>query len=312
MRQRAISVFTFSKKVVLEFIDDNVMKYGASLSYYTVFSLAPMLVIIISICGILFGHDAVQGQLYGEIKDLVGSQAALQIQDTIKNIHLTRETPFATAVSFIVLLIGGTGMFGEIQDSLNRIWGLKVKNKKTWWKLILSRLLSFSLIISLGFVLMVSLLLNALIAVVGDKLNKLVAGVDKVLIPIIDNLITFSITTLLFAVIFKVLPDAKIKWKDVMVGAFITAILFTLGKIGIGVYLGKSDMATIYGAAGSVIIIMIWAYYSSVILYLGAEVTKVYATQYGGKIQPSEFSEWIITEQIPVANATLKEEVLKS
>jgi membrane protein len=311
MKKKAIGIFTFTKKVVLEFLDDNVMKYGASLSYYTVFSLAPMLIIIISICGQFFGRDAVQGQVYGEIKDMVGSEAALQIQETIKNIHLTKDTPVATTISIIVLLIGGTAMFGEIQDSLNRIWGLKVKAKKTWWKLILSRLLSFSIIISLGFVLMVSLVLNAVIAIIGDRLNHLIAGVDQVFIPVIDNLVTFGITTLLFAVIFKVLPDAKIKWKDVTVGAFITAILFTLGKIGIGYYLGRSNMATIYGAAGSVIIIMVWAYYTSVILYLGAEVTKVYATQYGSKIQPSDFSEWIITEQIPVANATLKEEVLK-
>jgi membrane protein len=311
MRKKAIGIFTFIKKVVLEFMDDNVMKYGASLSYYTVFSLAPMLIIIISICGRLFGRDAVQGQVYGEIKDMVGSEAALQIQETIRNIHLTKDTPLATVISIIALFIGGTAMFGEIQDSLNKIWGLKVKARKAWWKLILSRLLSFSIIISLGFVLMVSLLLNALIAIIGDRLNRLIAGVERVFIPVIDNLITFAITTFLFAVIFKVLPDAKIKWKDVTVGAFITAILFTLGKIGIGFYLGSSDMATIYGAAGSVVIIMVWAYYSSVILYLGAEVTKVYATQYGGKIQPSEFSEWIITEQIPVANATLKEEVPK-
>ncbi|MEO6723089.1 MAG: YihY/virulence factor BrkB family protein [Ferruginibacter sp.] len=312
MKKKAIGIWTFTKKVVLEFMDDNVMKYGASLSYYTVFSLAPMLIIIISICGRIFGREAVQGQLYSEIKEMVGSQAAIQIQDMIKNIHLTKDSPVATTVSIIVLLVGGTGMFGEIQDSLNRIWGLKVKATKAWWKLILSRLLSFSLIISLGFVMMVSLLLNAVIAIVGDRLNNLVAGVDRVFIPVIDNLLTFTITTLLFAVIFKVLPDARIKWKDVTVGAFITAILFTLGKIGIGFYLGKSNLATIYGAAGSVVIIMIWAYYSSVILYLGAEVTKVYATQYGGKIQPSEFSEWIIIEQIPVANATLKEEVLST
>ena len=311
MKKKIIGFFHFVKMVVLEFFDDNVMKYGASLSYYTVFSLAPMLIIIIGICGYLFGREAVRGQVYSEIKDLVGSQAAVQIQDTIANIHLTKETPVATIVSLAVLLIGGTGIFGEIQDSLNRIWGLKIKTKKTWWKLILSRLLSFSLIISLGFVLMVSLVLNALIAVIGNRLNNLVSGIGKIFIPVIDNLLTFLITTLLFAVIFKVLPDAKIKWKDVTIGAFITAILFTLGKFGIGYYLGRSDLATIYGAAGSVVIIMVWAYYSSVILYLGAEVTKVYATQYGGKIRPNDYSEWVIIEKIPVANATLKEEVLK-
>lgn len=311
MKKHVIGLFQFIKKVVLEFFDDNVLKYGASLSYYTVFSLAPMIIIIIGICGLIFGRDAVQGQVYGEIKDLVGPAAAIQIQDTIKNIHLTKDTPVATVVSIVILLIGGTGIFGEIQDSLNRIWGLKIKARKTWWKLIVSRLLSFSIIICFGFVLMVSLLLNALIAVIGDRLNNVISGTEKFFIPMVDHMVTFSITTLLFAVIFKVLPDAKIKWKDVIVGALITAVLFTLGRIGIGFYLGRSNMATIYGAAGSVIIIMVWAYYSSVILYLGAEVTKVYATQYGGKIQPNDYSEWIITEQIPVANATLKEEVIK-
>ncbi|MEO5890372.1 MAG: YihY/virulence factor BrkB family protein [Ferruginibacter sp.] len=311
MKRKIAGIFLFIKKVILEFFDDNVLKYSASLSYYTVFSLAPVIIIIIAICGYIFGKDAIQGQIYGEIKDLVGSNAAIQIQETIKNTHLTKNTPVATLVSIVVLVIGGTAIFGEIQDSLNKIWGLKIKTKKVWWKLIFSRLISFSLIISLGFVLMVSLLLNALIAIIGNHLNKLFSGVGKIFIPVIDNLITFLITTLIFAVIFKVLPDAKIKWKDVSVGAFITAVLFTLGKIAIGWYLGRSNVATIFGAAGSVIIIMVWAYYSSVILYLGAECTKVYATQYGTKIQPSDYSEWIIIEQIPVANATLKEEISK-
>ena len=309
IKKKIIFLYHFVKQVIVEFVDDNVLKYSASLAYYTVFSLAPMLIIIISICGALFGREAVQGQIYGEIKDLVGGPAALQIQENIKNIHLTKDSPVATIFSAIVLVIGGTGIFGEIQDSLNKIWGLKVKTKKTWWKLILNRLLSFSLIISLGFVLIVSLVLNALIAIIGDRLNNLLSGVGKIFIPIIDNVLSFGITTLLFAIIFKVLPDAKIKWKDVSIGAVITAILFTLGKLGIGYYLGRSNMATIYGAAGSVIIIMLWAYYSSVILYLGAEFTKVYANEHGTKIQPSEYSVWVKIEEIPVSEVTLKKEV---
>ena len=309
MKQKIFSLYHFIKQVIMEFIDDNVMKYSASLAYYTVFSLAPMLIIIISICGWLFGKEAVQGQMYGEIKDLVGSAAALQIQENIKNIHLTKETPLATIFSIIVLVIGGTGIFGEIQDSLNRIWGLKVKTKKAWWKLVLNRLLSFSLILSLGFVLIVSLVLTALIAIIGDRLNHILSGASKIFVPLIDNALSFIITALLFAIIFKVLPDAKIKWKDVSIGAIITAVLFTLGKIGIGYYLGRSNMATIYGAAGSVIIIMLWAYYSSVILYLGAEFTKVYANGHGSKIQPNDYSVWIKIEEIPVAEVTLKKEV---
>ena len=309
MQKKAFSLYHFIKQVIVEFIDDNVMKYSASLAYYTVFSLAPMLIIIMAICGQLFGKEAVQGQMYGEIKDLVGSSAALQIQENIKNIHLTRSTPIATIFSIGVLLIGGTGIFGEIQDSLNKIWGLKVKTKKVWWKLILNRLLSFSLILSLGFVLIVSLVLNALIAIIGNRLNNLLSGLGKIFIPLIDNILSFTITTLLFAIIFKVLPDAKIKWKDVSIGSVITAALFTLGKFGIGYYLGRSNMATIYGAAGSVIIIMLWAYYSSVILYLGAEFTKVYANSHGTKIQPNDYSVWIKIEEIPVPEVTLKKEV---
>jgi len=285
------------------------LKYSASLAYYTVFSLAPMLIIMITICGALFGKEAIEGRVYVEIKDLVGGPAAMQIQDTIKNIHLTKNSPFASVFSIIVLIIGGTSIFGEIQDSLNKIWGLKVIAKKAWWKLIINRLLSFSLIISLGFVFIVSLLLNALISVIGIRLNNVLSGVGKIFIPLIDNVLSFSITTLLFAIIFKVLPDAKIKWKDITIGAFVTAILFTLGKWGIGYYLGRTNLASIYGAAGSVIIIMLWAYYSSVILYLGAEFTKVYANEHGASILPSEYSEWIKIKEIPVQEVTLKKEV---
>ncbi len=309
MDKKRFSILHFIKQVVAEFIDDNVLKYSAALAYYTVFSLAPMLIIMITICGILFGQEAVEGRIYIEIRGLVGSPAAIQIQETIKNLHLAKNSPLATVFSVIVLVIGGTGIFGEIQDSLNKIWGLKIIAKKAWWKLIINRLLSFSLIISLGFVLIVSLMLNALIAIVGNGLNNLLSGIGKIFIPIIDNVFSFGVTTLLFAIIFKVLPDAKIKWKDIMVGALITSVLFILGKFCIGYYLGRTNLASVYGAAGSVIIIMLWAYYSSLILYLGAEFTKVYANEHGTQIQPTDYSEWIKIKEIPVAEVTLKKEV---
>lgn len=308
MKSKAKNLFNFFKQIVREFGDSNILKYSASLSYYTIFSLAPMLIIIISICGFLFGKDAIQGQVYVQIKDFVGSDAALQIQEMIKNTHLTKDSFIATLIGIIILLIGGTGIFGEIQDSLNKIWGLKIKPKTNWWKVVLNRLISFSLIISLGFVLMVSLLVNALLAVLGDHLNQLFSGSEKVFIPLINNLLSFGINVFLFGVIFKVLPDAKIKWKDVLIGAFITSVLFVLGKLGISFYLVKSNMANIYGTAGSVIIIMIWTYYSSLILYIGAIFTKIYAKEYGGKIRPNDYSVWIKLEEIPVANIPVKEE----
>ena len=310
MRKKFISVYTYIKQVFTEFIEDDILKYSASLAYYTVFSLAPVLIVIISICGALFGKEAIQGHVYGQIKGLVGSDAAIQIQETIKNIHLTGQNIFATIVSVIILLVGATGIFGEVQDSLNKIWGLRIKTRKTWWKLILNRLLSFSLILTVGFIMMVSLLLNALVSAFGNFLARYFSEFSIVLVQIIDNVLTFIITTFLFSLMFKMLPDAKIKWKDVLIGGLITAVFFNLGKLAIGYYLGSSNIATIYGAAGSIMIIMVWVYYSSIILYLGAEFTKVYAKLYGGKIYPNEYAIWIKTEEKQVANPVLKNKVL--
>lgn len=310
MKKKIKSVYTYLKQVFTEFVEDDILKYSASLAYYTVFSIAPVLIVIISICGKLFGKDAIQGQIYRHIKGLVGNDAAVQIQETIKNIHLTGQSIFATIISVIVLLIGATGIFGEVQDSLNRIWGLRVKTKKTWWKLILDRLLSFSLIISIGFVMMVSLLLNAIVSAFGKFLARYFSDFSVIVVQITDGVLTFVITTFLFSLMFKVLPDAKIKWKDVLVGGLITSVFFTFGKLGIGYYLGSSRISTIYGAAGSIMIIMVWVYYSSIILYLGAEFTKVYAKLYGGKIYPNVYAVWIKTEEIQVANPVLKNKVL--
>ena len=307
MKRKILYFIRFNKQVMLEFIASNVLKYSASLAYYTVLSLAPLLIIILYISGLLFGKEALRGELYSEMKDMVGSSAAIEIQSAIQNIHLNNDNVFATGIGVVILLIGATGIFGEMQDSLNKIWGLRTKTRKVWWKLLIDRLISFSLILSLGFVLIVSLMLNALVAAVSTKITGMLAGMGETVLTIIDSLISLFITTVLFGTIFKVLPDAKIKWKDVLFGALITSLLFMLGKYGIGFYLGKSKLANIYGAAGSVMIIMIWVYYSSAILYLGAVFTKVYATNFGGKIYPNDYSVWIKMEEIPVPDVTLNE-----
>jgi membrane protein len=309
MKKKIASVYRYTKQVFTEFIEDDILKYSASLAYYTVFSLAPVIIIMVSICGALFGKEAFQGHVYGQIKGLVGGEAAIQIQDIIKNIHLTGNSIFATIISIIILLIGATGIFGEVQDSLNKIWGLRLKARHPWWRVILNRLLSFSLIISIGFIMMVSLLLNAIVSAFGKFLARYFSEFSVIVVQISDSILTFIVTTFLFSLMFKVLPDAKIKWKDVLVGGFITAIFFTLGKLAIGYYLGSSDIATVYGAAGSIMIIMIWVYYSSIILYLGAEFTKVYAKMYGGKILPNDYSIWIKTEETQVANPVLKHKI---
>jgi len=290
----------------MEFSADNILKYSASLAYYTVFSIAPLLVIITTLSGIFFGQEAVKGEVYSQLNGLVGSAAAIQIQDTIKKIHLTGNNFFASVVSIIVLLIGATSIFGEVQDSLNKIWGLRVKTKKTWWKLILTRLLSFSLILSICFIIVASLILNIILSSFGNFLNRYIHNFNVYFIEVMDTTLSLVVTSFLFSLMFKILPDAKIRWKDVFFGGFITAVFFTLGKFAIGFYLGKSNLTTLYGAAGSIIIIMLWVYYSSIILYLGAEFTKVHANLYGRKIQPNEYAEWIITAQKRSPDSQLK------
>ena len=306
MPGRLKNILLYIKQVFKEFSADNILKYSASLAYYTVFSMAPLLVIISTLSGIFFGKEAVNGEVYNQLKGLIGSAAALQIQEIIKNIHLTGNNFFASVVSVIVLLIGATSIFGEVQDSLNKIWGLQMKTKKKWWKLILTRLLSFSLILSIGFIMIVSLILNAIVSAFGNFLSKYIHHFSVYFIEVAEAVLSFLVAAFLFSLIFKLLPDAKIRWKDVFFGGFITAVFFTLGKQAIGFYLGKSNLTTLYGAAGSIIIIMVWVYYSSIILYFGAECTKVYANFYGKKIQPNEFAEWVVIEEKQVLQPQLK------
>ena len=307
MKKRIGFFFRFNLQVLKEYFADNVIKYSASLAYYTTLSLAPMLVIIIAVSGFLYGREAMEGEVYGQINGLVGKEAALQVQEAIRNVHLNRDSPVAATISLIVLIVSATGIFGEVQDSLNKIWGLKTTNKRVWWKIILNRLLSFSLIISLGFVMMVSLVLYAFVNVLSERFNGVLDGVGDSLLPFVNQLLSVGISTILFAAIFKILPDAKIKWKDVFIGAFITALLFTVGKFIIGRVIGNSTVGSVYGAAGSVIIIMIWVYYSSAILYLGAVFTKVYAVNFGGKIYPNSYASWIKPIEIKTKDAALNQ-----
>ncbi len=306
MRKRIYHISLYTKAVFKEFEADNILKYSASLAYYTVFSIVPLLVIISTLVGIFFGQEAVKGEVYNQIRGWVGNKSAIQIQDIIKNIHLTGNSFITNTISIIVLLVGATSVFGEVQDSLNRIWGLRVKTKKIWWKLILTRILSFSLILCIGFIMIVSLLLNTIVAAFGNFLSRYIHHFSIYFIEISEAAFSFLIASFLFSLMFKLLPDAKIRWKDVLFGGLITAIFFTLGKQAIGFYLGKSNLNTLYGAAGSIMVIMVWVYYSSIILYFGAECTKVYANLYGRKIQPNEFAEWVKIEEKHVAASELK------
>lgn len=296
-RNRVKNFLVLFKEASIGFIDDNAFKLSASLSYYTVFALGPLLIIIISLAGIFFRREDVQGRIYWQLNGLVGNEAALQIQSIIANIQQTDYTTLGAVIGAIVLLIGATGVFTEMQDSINFVWSVKAKPKKSWLKFLGNRLLSFSLIIGLGFMLLVSLIINAILDFLSDKLEKFFSDYTYYLFYVINSAVQILIITLLFAVIFKVLPDAIIAWKDAIVGAAVTALLFILGKLLITYYIGRSNLDITYGAAASVIIILSWVYYNALILYFGAEFTKMYALAGRHGIKPKDTAVFIIKKE---------------
>jgi membrane protein len=289
--------FSVLKHAGAAFIDDNGIKLSAALSYYTVFAIGPLIMIVLYVTGKVAGEAAVQGRLYGQIRGLLGSEAALQVQEIVQNLQKTQTGTLGAIIGVIVLILGATGIFTEIQDSINYIWSLKAKPKRGIVKLIRNRLLSFSLIISLGFLFLVSLLLNTLMDLLSDRLMELFPNTMYYVFYLVNLVIVLAVITLLFAVIFKVLPDGTIKWKDSFIGAFFTAILFSIGKTLIGLYLGNSSLGATYGAAASVIIILTWVYYTSIILYFGAEFTKVNALEYGKGIVPNNTAVFIVKQE---------------
>ncbi|HLF53379.1 YihY/virulence factor BrkB family protein [Flavobacterium sp.] len=283
-----------------EFDDDNALKLSASLSYFTIFSLPPLLIIILSILSFFFGREAITGRFFIQINGMVGNEAALQIQETIKNIELSNSNVFAAIFGGIMLLIGASGVFAEIQSSINYIWGLRAKPNKGVMKFIKNRLMSFSMIASVGFLLLVSLMVNTVMDIINARLIIHFPNTTVYLFYILNILILFATTTVLFSIIFKTLPDGYIVWKDALIGSSFTSFFFMIGKFAIGFYLGSSTVATVYGAAGSVIIILIWVYYSAIILYFGAEFTKVYANAHGNKIIPNAYAVGIKVEIIEI------------
>lgn len=286
------------KESFQEFIADNGLKLSAALSYYTIFSLPPLLIIIISLCGIFFGDKAVNGEIFRQINGLVGVNAAIQIQEIIKNVKLSGNNTFFTSIGIFVLIIGASGVFAEIQDSINYIWDIKAKPKRGLIKFVINRLMSFSMIASVGFLFLVGLIVNSLMNVLNKHLIVYLPHLNINLFFAINLIIVFIIITLLFTIIFKILPDGKIVLRDCIIGASFTAILFMIGKFAIGAYLSRSSVASVYGAAGSLILILAWVYYSAIILYFGAEFTKVYAHIHGDKITPNEYSIRIVKRKI--------------
>lgn len=290
MKKKFKEVLDFAKEGFNVFIDDRALKLSAALSYYTIFSLPPLLLLIISLSGIFFGEEAIRGEIFNQINGLVGNEAARQIEDSLKSIKLSGNNFFATLLGFLILLIGASGIFVEIQDSINFIWGLKAKPKRGFKMFITSRLMSFSMIGVLGFLLLVSLISNSLMDVFSMRLRTIFPSLVVDFFYLVNLALIFIINTALFMLIFRTLPDGKVSGKITLIGAMVTAFLFLMGKFVIGRYLGSSAMSTKYGAGGSIILILAWVYYTAIILYIGAIFTMLYSRRYGKDIIPKSYA----------------------
>jgi membrane protein len=275
------------KRTYAQFSKDKVPRMGAALAYYTIFSLAPLLIIAIGIAGFVFGRDAAQGSIVGQISNLVGPESGRAIQAMLQSAREPAPGIVASILGIATLLLGATGVFAEIQDALNTIWSVETPPRNGIWNLVRARFLSLSMVLAIGFLLLVSLLLSATLAAVSKYIGGFLPGAAG-LLHVIDFLISFVVIMILFATIFKVLPDARIAWGDVWAGAGLTAFLFTVGKFLIGFYIGKTVSASIYGAAGSLVLLVAWIYYSGIILYFGAEFTHAYCKECGSRMHQLE------------------------
>ncbi len=275
------------KETFVKWSADKAPRLGAALSYYTVFSLVPLLVLTIAIAGLAFGQEAAQQAMMAQIESLVGPQSAAAIRQMLEIAQKPSSGMFASVVAVGTLLLGASGVFAQLQDALNAVWGVEPKAGRGIWGTIKDRFLSLLAVLGTGFLLLVSLVLSAVLAAAGKLFQGWLPG-QEALLHLANFVISFGVITLLFAMMFKLLPDAKVAWRDVWVGAALTSLLFTIGKFLIGFYLGKADVGSAYGAAGSLVILLVWVYYSSQILLYGAEFTAVYANRYGSRIVAGE------------------------
>ncbi|HVG10337.1 MAG TPA: YihY/virulence factor BrkB family protein [Thermoanaerobaculia bacterium] len=272
-----------------EWKEDDALQLGAALAYYTIFSIAPLLLIVIAVAGLVWGREAAQGQIYHQFDNLLGAEGAAALQTMVGNAAKQGDKTgiLATVIAGITVLFGATGVFAQLQSALNKIWNVEPRPKSGIMGFIMTRVVSFGMILGIGFLLLVSLVVSAGMAAVDTYMSGMIPGSESVF-QVIHFVIAFGVVTLLFAMIYRFLPDVKIAWRDVWIGAAITALLFTIGKFAIGLYLGHSSAASVFGAAGSLILVLLWIYYSTQILFFGAEITQVYARRYGSNIVPDE------------------------
>ena len=298
-------LWLLTRDAFFQWVDDNPFQMGAALAYYTLFSLAPLLVIAIAVAGSVFGRDASQDQVIGAIQDLVGFQSARAIQAMIESAGQRPDSGFlASAAGMVLLLLGAGGVVGQLQDSLNVIWRVAPKTGRGIMGFLQDRLVSYSMVLAVGFLLVVSLVVSAILTAVSGIVGGFLL-IEAATAHTLDLLVSFALITLLFAVIYKFVPDIRIEWGDVWIGAATTSLLFSIGKFLIGFYLGHSTVASIYGAAGSLVTLLLWVYYSSLMFFFGAELTQVYATRYGSKVNSVESAPSLRPVSEPIKTPSL-------
>jgi membrane protein len=280
-------IWALLKETGEDFVEDNATSLAGSLAYFTLLSLAPLIVIALAIAGLAVDEEATREQLATELGSVVGPQGASAVDAIVENARTPSAGIISSVLGVVVLLFGASGVFGELQSALNKIWEVEPKPGRGLWGTIRDRLFSFAMVMGVAFLLLVSLLLSTALAAIGRFLEQSLPG-GEALWQVLNFALSLSIVSALFALTFKVVPDAKVRWRDVWIGAVVTAFLFSVGKFLIGLYLGKSSVASSYGAAGSIVLLVIWVYYSAAILFLGAEFTQVYAKRFGGDIKPSQ------------------------
>lgn len=308
VKKRLWMIWYLLKETSLEFLDNNSFQKGAALAYYTIFSLPPMLIIIISAAGYFFGEQAVSGEIYFRIKELIGSEGAYAVQKMVENVNEFGDFNLAAIVGGVALFIAATGVFISLQNSLNEIWYVKPVPKRGYLKLVLDRVLSFGMILTIAIILLLSLLANTILVAIGDFLTARFSGWIIYVLHTANFLSAFLLMSFLFACIYKFLPDAKIKWRDVGVGALVTSLLFVLFRGLIGFYLGKNDVGSVYGAAGSIIVILTWVFFTSQIIFFGAVFTFVYSRKYGFNIYPADYAVRVIRQEVEVGNSAVNAE----
>jgi membrane protein len=271
------------KKTASSWVEDRAPSMGAALSYYTVFSIAPLLLIVIAVAGLVFGTEAAQGAIVGQLEGLLGERGATVVQELLRSVSEPKQGVISTVVGFLLLLVGATTVFAELQDNLNRIWEAPQRDRPSGlWGWLRARLLSFGMILGIGFLMLVSLVVSAAISALGGWWGPLFGGWEMVA-QAVNLLLSFAFVTAMFALIYRFMPDVQIQWRDVWIGAAVTALLFTIGKYLIGLYIGKSSVTSGFGAAGSLAVLLVWVYYSAQIFLIGAEFTWVYAHEHGSK-----------------------------